>query len=93
MASEAGKGSGRRPSEVSMEQFDNNWDRIFGKKERGLTKVSTPIDESAFIEQQAPVGVESTPLYNPDLCKEITATATKNLRQKVGNVRDIEGDD
>ena len=32
MAREAGKGSGRRPSEVSKEVVDANWDRIFGKK-------------------------------------------------------------
>lgn len=32
MAREAGKGSGRRPSEVSREVVDANWDRIFGKK-------------------------------------------------------------
>lgn len=27
-----GKGSGVRPREVPKEQFDNNWDAIFGKK-------------------------------------------------------------
>lgn len=32
MAREAGKGSGRRPSEVSEEVVDENWNRIFGKK-------------------------------------------------------------
>ena len=32
MAREAGKGSGRRPSEVSDEVIDENWSRIFGKK-------------------------------------------------------------
>ncbi len=52
MAHEAGKGSARRPSEIPQEIIDDNWDRIFGKKERGLTRVSTPIDESAFVEQK-----------------------------------------
>lgn len=32
MSREAGKGSGRRSSEVSKEVIDANWDRIFGKK-------------------------------------------------------------
>ncbi len=27
-----GKGSGKRPSQVSKEQFANNWDTIFSKK-------------------------------------------------------------
>ena len=26
------KGSNRRPSSVSKEQFDNNWENIFGKR-------------------------------------------------------------
>lgn len=29
---EAGKGSFKRPREVSKEQFESNWDKIFGKK-------------------------------------------------------------
>tara|TARA_B100000035_G_C20913526_1_gene515090 strand:- start:389 stop:598 length:210 start_codon:yes stop_codon:yes gene_type:complete len=28
-----GKGSDRRPKKVSDEQFQDNWERIFGKKE------------------------------------------------------------
>lgn len=28
-----GKGSKRRPTQVSGQQFDNNWDNIFGKKD------------------------------------------------------------
>lgn len=31
--SEAGKGSGRRPLQVPKDQFNDNWDAIFGKKE------------------------------------------------------------
>lgn len=54
MASEAGKGSVRRPTQISQEQADANWERIFGKKntvnQRGLTQCTTPIDEMGFIE-------------------------------------------
>jgi len=28
-----GKGSNTRPRKVSKQKFDDNWDRIFGKKE------------------------------------------------------------
>ncbi len=28
-----GKGSGRRPLGVPKKQFDDNWDKIFGKEE------------------------------------------------------------
>ncbi len=34
MASEAGKGSGRRPTQISREELESNWDRIFGKKDK-----------------------------------------------------------
>jgi hypothetical protein len=48
MAREAGKGSGRRPSEVSKEVVDANWDRIFGKKntEAG-NQIEEKLDKSA----------------------------------------------
>ena len=29
----SGKGSSRRPMQTGLEQFENNWDRAFGKKE------------------------------------------------------------
>ena len=32
MASEAGKGSNRRPAQISQEELDKNWDLIFKKK-------------------------------------------------------------
>lgn len=32
MASEAGKGSRRRQSQVSQKEVDDNWDKIFKKK-------------------------------------------------------------
>lgn len=38
MASEAGKGSGARPLSVSKEQFNNNWDVIFSKKDKLVEK-------------------------------------------------------
>lgn len=31
---EAGKGSWKRPREVSKETYESNWDKIFGKKEK-----------------------------------------------------------
>jgi len=34
MASEAGKGSNRRPAQVSQEEIDKNWDTIFKKKKQ-----------------------------------------------------------
>lgn len=33
MASDGGKGSGRRPLQIPKEQFESNWDKIFGKKD------------------------------------------------------------
>lgn len=38
MTSEAGKGSGARPLSISKEQFGNNWDAIFGKKDKPIEK-------------------------------------------------------
>ena len=32
--SDGGKGSGRRPLSVDAKTFENNWDAIFGKKEK-----------------------------------------------------------
>lgn len=36
MSREAGKGSGRRPSDVPKEVVDSNWERIFGKKNTNI---------------------------------------------------------
>jgi hypothetical protein len=33
---EAGKGSWKRPSEVSKETYSDNWDAIFGKKQLSI---------------------------------------------------------
>jgi hypothetical protein len=35
----AGKGSRARPLSVSKSQFDDNWDKIFGKKEEPKTEI------------------------------------------------------
>lgn len=37
MSKPGGKGSGRRPSNISMSQADENWVRVFRKKEKGIT--------------------------------------------------------
>lgn len=42
MASEAGKGSGRRPTDVSQEVVASNWERIFGKVEVKKYQGPTP---------------------------------------------------
>lgn len=43
MNSSGGKGSARRPSEVSSEQIANNWDTIFGKKKKPVDLVDGKI--------------------------------------------------
>ena len=39
MASEAGKGSNRRPAQVSQEKLDKNWDLIFKKKKSRIDTI------------------------------------------------------
>jgi len=34
--SQNGKGSDRRPMEISHKEFDKKWDKIFGKKNKNL---------------------------------------------------------
>ena len=49
-----GKGSKRRPKEITQEQFEDNWDRIFGRKKtpkRGATQVHT--DKTKIIPRKA----------------------------------------
>ena len=36
----SGKGSGRRPLQTGLEQFENNWDRVFSKKPDMLREVN-----------------------------------------------------
>lgn len=38
------KGSSRRPKEIPAEQFDKNWDQIFGKRKSNDPK--TPQDQA-----------------------------------------------
>ena len=40
----AGKGSKPRPIVVPKSQFDDNWDKIFSKKDVGKSKRSTDSD-------------------------------------------------
>lgn len=42
MSNDGGKGSKARPFDVDHETFENNWDRIFGKK---TPKVPTKLAE------------------------------------------------
>ena len=52
MTNTGGKGSGIRPSSVSREQFANNWDNIFKKKEsRTLVSflISVPRNKELYI--------------------------------------------
>ena len=48
----AGKGSRARPLGVSKSQFDDNWDRIFGKKEEPKKEevISNSHGNHAYIE-------------------------------------------
>lgn len=64
MASEAGKGSGRRPTEVSQEVVASNWDRIFGKNKTiiGIDPGSPDGDFSVVIADQA--GIETKTVSN-----------------------------
>jgi len=43
--SHGGKGSAQRPSQISAEQFDNNWEQIFGKKD--IKSNSSDINKSS----------------------------------------------
>ena len=48
--SDGGKGSAPRPFSVSKEEFDNNWNAIFNKKDKrnedGERLMGKPIDET-----------------------------------------------
>jgi hypothetical protein len=39
MASETGKGSNRRPAQVSQKEIDKNWDLIFKKKKSRIDTI------------------------------------------------------
>jgi hypothetical protein len=38
----SGKGSARRPRQVSKEQFDTSWEETFGKEPKKVFKPATP---------------------------------------------------
>lgn len=53
MANEAGKGSGRRSNQVSLEVMASNWDRIFGKKDKNIDatieRYSEPVPDREYV--------------------------------------------
>jgi hypothetical protein len=56
MASEAGKGSARRPSDVSSEEWNNRWDAIFGRDEDSEHYLNPDIKEN--LEELAKISQE-----------------------------------
>lgn len=58
MARDAGKGSNRRPSEVSKEVVDSNWDRIFGKKNT---------ETSSYMTEEQASNVVAEEIFDPHL--------------------------
>lgn len=54
MPRDGGKGDTPRPLSVSMEEFDKNFDAIFGKKEKKLSNINVTI-EADQDEQQVTV--------------------------------------
>ena len=57
MNSSGGKGSARRPSEVSGEQIANNWDMIFGKKNKpvGLVDGKIPANTNCAYKEKCEI--------------------------------------
>lgn len=39
MENTGGKGSVRRPTQVTKDKFNKSWERIFGEKKKSLTKL------------------------------------------------------
>ena len=69
MSREAGKGSGRRRSDVPDEVVADNWERIWGKKntniDNEIERLNQPTPPRAFDSQwEAPVVEE---IYDPHL--------------------------
>lgn len=48
MAREAGKGSARRPAQVTEEEVQDSWDSIFPKKKKFVPTGPTPEQEAAL---------------------------------------------
>ncbi len=52
----SGKGSGRRPREVSTETFQSNWEAIFGKTKKEVESEESGCSTTAGNEDGVPVG-------------------------------------
>jgi hypothetical protein len=63
MAGEAGKGSGRRPSDVSSEEIASNWDKIFGKKNKTVEEIEDEI--KLLLESEEPQEYENQWTVSP----------------------------
>lgn len=44
---DGGKGSQQRPTQVPRKQFEDNWDKIFNKKEKGDSNANTRTRDSS----------------------------------------------
>lgn len=69
-----GKGDTPRPMTVKKQDFDSNWDRIFGKKEQiceysGLPNTDTYIADK-LTELSQEIGLYDTPKRNEDNQRE-----------------------
>jgi hypothetical protein len=49
MNREAGKGSSPRPFGVSRNEFDNNWNRTFGKSKPKTVKLVNPLNQEEWL--------------------------------------------
>lgn len=54
--SDGGKGSKPRPYSVTQTEFDNNWDRIFGKKNEKISDTNTHKDDTSQADQSSESG-------------------------------------
>lgn len=59
--SDGGKGDKRRRSEVSQEVIDQNWDRIFGKRDQEILVDSVAIDSDEGSGYASPQLLVETP--------------------------------
>lgn len=62
--SDGGKGSAKRPSQITKEQFASNWDQIFGKSKQ---KQPQPLVESypTEIEKRLPDKLDTNAFMQP----------------------------
>ena len=59
--SDGGKGSAPRPYSVSLNEFDNRWDVIFGKKTKSDPTESAESHDTVQSDPGTPAGQESLP--------------------------------